>query len=87
MREKKKSLRLKKHVIANLRRFTIHGGGRTNPCNPTDTDTNPSDACPTEDVNDETCNSNTTKTNIVTTPENPCDPLNNTVLMTGPRCP
>jgi len=88
MREKKKSLKLKKHVIANLRSFTITGGALTNPCRPEDTNTVPSEVCNTMNKNDYTCNdecnSITTRTNKATSPEYPC---NDTVLNTGPDCP
>ena len=84
---KEKTLRLKKHVIANLRTFKLKGGTGSFPCVPTGP--NPSDTCPTYDgyTCPEPCDPDTTREDKVTSPLNTCDPIENGGLQTGPGCP
>lgn len=71
MRGKKKNLKLKKSIIANLRTYTIKGGTGSNPCVPTGP--NPSHTCQTYDGY--TCPLPCypdTRTQEMTQPDNPC---------------
>ncbi|MGH1386553.1 hypothetical protein [Kordia sp.] len=86
MREKKKPLRLRKYVVANLRAYTLKGGTASFPCVPTGP--NPSDTCPThEHTCPVTCDPETTDTYKITSPKNPCNPENGGGFQTGPVCP
>lgn len=93
MREKKKSLRLKKYVVANLRTYTLKGGTvGSNPCVPTGP--NPSQTCPTIDLTCPVGCDPDTRTVGMTQPENPCTCADNgdgpdgkEGLNSGPGCP
>jgi len=88
MREKKKSLSLRKFKVANLRASWLKGGTNSNPCNVT----LPSGAsavgctaieytCPI------VCDDDTTNGHKKTTPRNPCNGDNADGINTGPGCP
>lgn len=88
MREKKKPLSLKKHVIANLRTFKLKGGTASFPCVPTGP--NPSETCLTYDGYTcpiDVCDPDTTRTYKITTPQNPCDPDGDGGIQSGAGCP
>lgn len=88
MREKKKSLKLRKFKVASLRTFRVIGGTNSNPCNNTQQSGISITECPTHDYTcGLDCDDDTTTTYKKTSPEHPCRADNNDSFQTGPNCP